>query len=454
VFKNKTIVESERKTRIRDEVDILVVGGGPSGTLTAIAAARHGAKVCLIERFGFLGGMCTQTPLCTWPVNTAVEYGQKDVEYGGIPEEIISRLKKTLSIELRRNVWEGQEANDSSSPKTKTTQNWYLYDPEELIHVLFDMIKESKIKLLLHTLFVEAIVEETVIKGVIVESKAGREAILANVIIDATADGDVAASAGAHYEIGCPYTGLTMPPESSWIVAGVDTDDVDPSEINRVYEKARKEGKIHIMREAILTNRPFLTKGVVKFFGTRIIGVDMLDPASLTYGEIETRRQIKQIMNLLRENFSAFSQARVVRAQNVVCNRGVRRITGMHVLTKEDILEARKYPNAIATSTARIEIHDPITEKILFWQIPPGEWYDFPYGCLVPIKIDSLLTTGGCISATMVASGAVNTTPNAMLLGQAAGTAAALALETDVLPRDVSITKLQEYLKQDGVFLG
>jgi len=455
MFANRTIVEPSRTIQVRDKVDVLIAGGGPSGTVAALAAARHGAKVLVIERFGFLGGLGTQAPLCTWPLNTSVGEAGNAI-YDGIPREIVERLSKIGGCSLREDVWKKQEGAKDAGTEEKTVQNWYLFDPELLKYLLFQIVDENKVDLLLHSLCVGAIVENNCIKGVIIESKGGREAILADVFVDATADGDLSAYAGAQYDIGYRgLGGLTMPPETSWIIAGVDTDNVDPAKINEVYAEAKRTGEIVTWRKNILVNAPFLQKGLVKIFGTRILGVNMLDPASLTYAEKEQRHQMHQITNLLKKEFSAFKDARIVCSQVYVPNRGVRRIIGLKTLTEEDILKGKKYPDQVAVaSNARIEIHPPNSEKITFVRSEnPKDYYHIQFGCLVPSSVDNLITTGGCISSDMIACGAVNTMPNAMLLGQASGTAAALCVNTNVKPKELNVKELQNRLKEDGMFL-
>jgi len=410
------------------EHDVIVAGGGTAGIAAAVAAARNGADTILIERYGFLGGTMTAglvNPFMTF-------HAGKEQIIKGIFQEIIDRLKDTGGYD----------------EKTKA------FDSEIMKLVLDQMIKEADVKLLLHTYITDALVtKENIIKGIEAYNKSGRQVVLGKVIIDATGDGDVAVMAGAPYEKGREEDGLTQPMTLNFRMGGVDVERMPSREkINKLFEEAKAKGEIKIPRENVLYF-PTTRRGEIHFNTTRIVKVDGTKADDLTYAEIEGRRQMAELIKFLKEKVPGFENAYLLMSAVQVGVRETRRIIGEYVLTGEDVIKARKFSDVIARGSYPIDIHSPTGEGTVIKKLPPGESYDIPYRCIVPKKVENLLIAGRCISCTHEAQAAIRVIPIVVAIGQAAGTAAALAAKLHASRREMNVPLLQEALKKQGGIL-
>ena len=408
--------------------DVAVIGGGPGGFAAAVAAARNGAKTLLVERYGFLGGMATAglvNPFMTFHA------GGKQI-IAGILQELIENLKEMHGY----------------------LEKYRAFDPEAMKIIMEKMALESGVELLYHTLFIDTIVRrDGAINSAILFGKSGFLSVEAKVFVDATGDGDVAISAGAPYEKGRPEDGLMQPMTLNFDIAGVDMDKLPSAdELNKEFLKAKKRGEINCPRENVMmffTTSP----GVVHFNTTRIINVDGTNVFDLTKAEIEGRRQMLEIFIWLKKTFPAFRNAYIVRSGTQVGVRETRRIIGEYVLTAEDILSARKFPDAICRGSYPIDIHNPKGEGTVLKYPPPGDYYEIPYRCLVPLRVENLLIASRCISATHEAHSAIRIMPIVMGIGQAAGTAAALCVQHSVKPRLLDASLLRERLRSQGAII-
>jgi len=413
---------------IRSQHDVLIVGGGTAGVATAVAAGRNGADTLLIERYGFLGGTMTAgliNPFMTFHTG-------KEQIIQGVFQEIIDRLKGMNGYD------EGTKA----------------FDVEVMKIVADQMVREAGVKLMLHTCVIDAVVHENTIRGVEIHNKSGRQAVLGKVIVDATGDGDVAAMAGAPYEKGRKEDGLTQPMTLNFRMGGVDIEKMPPrQEINRLFEEAKAKGEVTIPRENVLWF-PTTRKGEIHFNTTRVVKVDGTKAEDLTYAEVEARRQMVELVNFLKRRVSGFENAHLLMSGSQIGVRETRRIIGEYVMTEEDILEARKFTDAIARGSYPIDIHSPTGEGTVIKRPPPGASYDIPYRCLVPKNIDNLLVAGRCVSSTHEAQAAIRVIPIVVAMGQAAGTAAALAARLNVPPRRLDVSLLQKTLREQGANLG
>jgi hypothetical protein len=186
---------------------------------------------------------------------------------------------------------------------------------------------------------------------------------------------------------------------------------------------------------------------------TRVVDIDPLDPDDLTRAEIEARAQVTQLVAFFRKRVPGFANARLAATATQIGIRESRRITGAYTLTRDDVLEARTFEDAVARSAYPIDIHNPSGSGTTTFRLPPGATYEIPYRCLVPETVEGLLVAGRCISTTHEALASTRLTPTVMTLGQAAGTAAALAVAAGIRPRDVQPAILRERLTADGVDL-
>lgn len=422
----KAVIESEKRTPVVGEYDVIVAGGGSAGFSAAVTAAREGARVCLVEQCGGVGGVATSGLMSHWTGNTR----------GGIYEEILDR--------------------SADGPMRQTIH------PEKLHGVLLEMLLEAGVEIRLYTFVVAPVMDGDRVAGVIVESKSGRQALLAKVVVDATGDGDVAARAGAEFRLGREGDSAMQPMTLMFKVGGVDMSRaiLPPSFETRI---AVPSGEIQALARQILPHPaghvllyPTSIPGVVTCNMTNAIGVDGTKAEDLTAAQILCRRQIPLIVKFLREHAPGYENCHLLSAGAQIGVRETRHFIGVSTLTEDDVAEARVFPDWVVTKAHfNFDIHnikgaglDEHGEQHHFKQ---AKGYTIPYGCLVPRRIDGLLLAGRIISGTHKAHSNFRVMPICANIGQAAGTAAALAAKRGVAPRDLPVTDIQAALKRQGV---
>jgi len=452
----KSIIEPERKLPVRMSVDVLVVGGGPSGIIAAQAAAEDGLNVALIESRSFLGGNLTiGLPILGF-------LGQKGNQIiKGLPQKFIDRLA-------------AQDAASEHRP-CPLHMGITLVEPEAVKAVAFEMLKESGVEVLLYTSFAGVVMDGNRLEGIIIESKSGREAVLAKVIIDCTGDADVAFRSGAPCEQGNENGGV-QPPTLMFSLGNVDTDklrmsiaeeprtyltDFIPNEyfgqnhqfivvgLRSLIQKAKEDGlSLPTERTIVITG---LKKGEAWINMTRVNGVDGTDPASLTRGEFVARQQIGDIFKYLVKYVPGFENARMLRTAPFLGIRETRRIVGKYIMNRDDILSRTRFDDAIAVASYPLDIHHPVGGGCtLEWS---GDCYDIPFRSLVPLKVENLLVAGRSISTTHEAMSAIRVMAPCMAMGEAAGRAAKMAVRNGIAPSEINVAKLQEELLAEGAYL-
>jgi hypothetical protein len=445
------------------EADVLVIGGGPAGLGAALAAADAGADVVLVERYGFLGGNATAALVMPWmSFHTRrpqaprlgdvglfpTDHGEGEPVVAGKHVEVIDRL-----IEAGGAV-----------PPSAATGYTVPFDPEVFKEVAFDLLDGSGVRYLLHA-FASGVRTPGRAGEVVFETKSGPVVVSARATVDCTGDGDVAAAAGAPYEIGRERDGLVQPMTLMFRVIGFDptafSDYVSehPDQWRSVHglwdliEEATTAGDLDLAREDVLffgTAHP----GEVAVNTTRVSQVFGTDVFDLTRAEAVSHRQMTQVAAFLRDYVPGFADSYVAQSGVQVGVRETRRILGDHVLTGEDILTARKFDDVIARGTYPVDIHNPNGKGTVLRPVPAGDAYDVPLGCLLPRDVEDLLTAGRCISGTHEAHSSYRVTPTAMATGQAAGVCAALAAASGRTPRQVAVAAVQAELIRQGADLG
>lgn len=452
-----------RRAVLAADVDVLVVGGGPAGLGAALGAADAGGRVVLAERYGFLGGNATAAlvmPLMSFHTDRPVlesgeaklfptDHGPGEPVVGGILLRLLERLIA---------------ARGAIRPSSETG---YVvpFDPELFKGVALDLLDEAGVSLLLHSFASDPLVRDSRVEGAIFETKSGPLVVRARAVVDATGDGDIAARAGAAYEIGREADGLVQPMTLMFRVADFEREAFlayareHPDQWRGVHglwelvRKATEAGELDLAREDILffaTPRP----REVSVNSTRVTGVLGTDVWDLTRAEWNGRRQMRQITAFLQKYVPGFEDSYAVQGGVQVGVRESRRIKGEYQLSAADIIGARKFPDVIARGAYPVDIHNPTGKGTILKKLPPGEAYDVPLRCLVPQQIENLLVSGRCISGTHEAHSSYRVMPICMATGQAAGVAAAFAARTGKDVRDLQVNAVQDELLRQGANLG
>ncbi|ACL70067.1 FAD-dependent oxidoreductase [Halothermothrix orenii] len=415
------------------EYDVIVCGGGPGGIAASIGAARMGKKVLLVERYGFLGGGAT-----AMLVNPFMTYysGERQI-IRGIFQEIVERLK---------------DMNAFGNSLMKETP--WAFDPEAFKVVADRLCSENGVNIHFHAMLAGVETCGNEINSIKVVTKGGLKKLKAKIYVDSTGDADLAYLAGVRVEKGRPKDGLTQPMTLNFRMANVDLERM-PSrgEITEKYIEAKEKGIIDCPREDILfffTTNP----GVVHFNQTRVIKHDPTDSESLSKAEIEGRRQSWELSRWLIKNIPGFENAYLQQTATQIGIRESRRVIGDYVLTVNDLLKTRKFDDVVACGSYPIDIHNPEGEGTIMKYLEEGEWYDIPYRCLVPQNLNNLLIGSRSISSTHEAHSSLRVMPIVFAIGQAAGIAAAVSLETGKNPHRIDYRILQEELIKQGAFLG
>jgi len=438
----KTVREPARDLPVLAEPELLVVGGGAAGMAAACAASRAGAKVLLIERYGFLGGTLTAVTLGGFCGTHAIVDEQRLARViGGLYLELEDRLAKRDAI---------------SPPKRHGKILGVPYESVSLKLAADEMLAAHGVSLMFHTHAVDVISAHGRIESVIVENKGGRGAILPQMVIDCSGDGDVAARAGADYEIG--HAGETQFGSTMFRLGGVDTARaglLSRQDIKDCLEKAVADG--HPLPRTATGVHINPLPGVVHLNVTKLGDAagkpyNLVDPAQLTLAEQEGRRQVALYEKVFRAYVPGFQRARLIDIGANVGIRETRLIRGDALLTEADVMGCVKSPERIACSSWPLENH--AAGRGTVWEfLPDREWYGIPWGCLLVRGFDNLMVAGRNLSATHVAQASARVAGPCFAMGEAAGTAAAMALKGGAAPRALDLSKLQAVLEKNGAIL-
>jgi hypothetical protein len=426
--------------QIADRYQVVVVGAGSAGSSAAISAARSGARTLLIDRLGFMGGTSTAVLDTFYAFYTPTPEPLRVV--GGLGWEVVERL---------------MDANVCfERPNTYGAGTGVTYDQETLKLVWEGMAAEAGVDLLLHTWVTGIRLDGDRIDGVRVWNKGGERWIGADVVVDASGDADVAALAGARYE-DFGTTGRVQSLSTLFRLANVDVErasQTPKAELWALMREAAATGAYHLPRlEGSWHRTPF--PGIVMVHMTRVPNIDATDPVALTDAELEGRRQVREYHRFLRDRVPGFELSVIVGTSPSIGVRESRRVIGDYQLTRDDVLDARRFDDEIALCGAPIEDHGPGGDTD--WQYVAsaghGAVYGIPYRALLAQGLDALLVAGRCFSATHDAHASARSMATCMAMGQAAGTAAALAVSANSVPRAVDVVELRQQLGRDGALL-
>ena len=442
--------------------DVVVIGGGPAGAITAIAAARNGASTMLVEQNGYLGGMLTMAG--TGPQMT-YHAGQTQV-VRGIAEEVVSRM-----VSAGFSTGHMQDPVGYASSVTP-------FDAEGLKIILETMALEAGVQILYHTVYTGCTLEDGEIHHVTLYSKNGFFNVEAKVFLDCSADADLATHAGVSSVYGRESDNLAQPMTMNIKVGNVDrqrmiqfVQEHREDMLNTVpfdglpklartgiqgayslIDLAKSRGEFDIDRDMVLcfeTNNP----GEIILNMSRIIKLSAVNPFDLTKAEIEGRRQAHQIVSFMRKYIPGFEDCRLISTGPHIGIRESRKIDGQYKLTAEDLLNNVMFPDAVVMGGYPIDVHSPDGAAMKHRHLKPGSWYSVPYRCLVTDVVPNLIVAGRCVSATHEACAAIRVTPIVMAMGQAAGTAAALSVRLGLPANQLDIEQLRNVLKEQDVFL-
>ncbi len=431
----RTLGDSLASVPALAEVDVVVVGGGSAGCSAAIAASRGGARVLLIEKSARLGGIGTAVLDTFYGFYTP---GENRKVAGGIGDEVVGALTEQGAAFIR--------------PNTYGAGGGVTYNPEVLLGVWDRLVTEAGVSILFHSIVIDVVVSATgdEVTSLLIANKNGLSRVSARYIVDASGDADVCALAGAGFdgsETGEQVQALT----TTFRLANVD-DEMSrsfPKEelfarmaeagVSGRYDLPRQEGSIHRTPVA----------GVSLANMTRVENVDPTDVLALSAAEIEGRKQVGEYVRFLQNEVPGYAAAQLVGVGLHVGVRESRRIRGDYRLTEDDVLSARRFDDAIASCGAPIEDHSGGTDTV--WKyIPDSGSYDIPYRVLLPAGLSNVIAAGRCLSATHDAHASCRSIAQCLAMGQAAGSAVALALPVDSSLRELPIQSLQERLMRDG----
>jgi glycine/D-amino acid oxidase-like deaminating enzyme len=426
--------------QIADHYEVVVVGAGSAGSSAAISAARAGARTLLIDRLGFMGGTSTAVLDTFYAFYTPTPEPQRVV--GGLAWEVVQRLTDA-GVAFER-------------PNTYGAGTGVTYDQETLKLVWEALAADAGVELLLHTWATGVRVEDGRVTGIRVWNKGGERWIGADVVIDASGDADVAALAGARYE-DFGTTGRVQSLSTLFRLANVNVEvaaQTKKAELWALMREAAATGAYQLPRlEGSWHRTPFA--GIVMVHMTRVPNIDATDPVALTDAELEGRRQVREYHRFLRDRVPGFEASVIVGTSPSIGVRESRRVIGDYQLTRSDVLEARRFDDEIALCGAPIEDHGPGGDTD--WQYVAGGGngavYGIPYRTLLPRGLDALLVAGRCFSSTHDAHASARSMATCMAMGQAAGTAAAMAVTGNSRPRAIDVALLRERLKADGALL-
>jgi len=449
-FGMDTIREPHRQTPVCHECDVCVLGGSTTGVYAAVAAARLGARVALVEALGYFGGMATAALVNCW--HTRFDDSGKVALFAGLITETVERLKRRDAV-----IDRGHHAY------------WqYAFNPFELVVELDELVREqSNIRPFLHTRFVAPVMEGPGhVAAAVIEDKTGRRAIRAAMFIDATGDGDLVHRAGFE-----TYRRNVIQPPTTCLVANGFT--ATNEEVKEAVFDPRTPGAL---RPGFLWGAPWPGSTLRMIAGTRVHGADCSDADQLTRAEMEGRRQVRAMLDLARRHVPGCEDMRLAALPAHIGVRESRHARCLHQLTEREVLRGERFPDAIANGSYPVDVHAGDGDGLIFRHLDgreqrcsmsaptvEGRWapqghvqatyYQVPYRCLVPRGSRNALAAGRCLDADEGAFGAVRVMVNTAQTGQAAGVAAWVALDTARAVSEIDTDRLRSRLAQQGAIV-
>ncbi len=448
------------------DTDILIAGGGPAGVCAAIAAARMGARVLIVETGNCLGGMATKGLVS--PFMTCYDSAGEQMIIRGIFEEILDRMVARGGALHPRDI---RHTTPYSAWITAGHDHCTPFEAECMKLVLDEMVAEAGVEVLFHSQFVSPILKGKNLKGAVLLTRKGLEGVSAQVVIDATGDGDVAFRSGVPCEFGNEALGKVQPCTMFFHMNNVDSARLEADVQAHLHEFRKVDGvsyrALHWrVAEAEAAGKWDIARKSVNIYKcvqddewavncSRLPNVDSTDPASLSAAESTGRKQVDALMDFFHTFVPGCENATLMCSGSIVGIRESRHARGEHVLTAEELIESIVPEDSILVASNSVDVHGGGKSALsTTYTTIKGKWYGVPYRCLVPVEVDGLLLAGRCLSATSDAAGAVRVMPPAMAMGHAAGVAAALAVRNRITPREVDPEAVRRELLAQKAFLG
>ncbi|MCR4398176.1 MAG: FAD-dependent oxidoreductase [Firmicutes bacterium] len=428
----QAVYERGRWIPVHAEADVLVVGGGVAGFAAALAAARRNLSVLIMERYGWLGGLATGGLVTAFE---PYDDGEGDRIVGGIAYELARRLVEKGWAVMPGAEWNSTDPRDIKKWKSWASVGWadkrvrlvLNVNPEYMKHECNMMLREAGARTLFHSWVSDVIMDGNRVKGVVFESKSGRRAVLAKVVVDASGDGDVAAWSGAPFVEDKRGTGLVF-----W-VGNVDIDRALEFQYNNPDEFKAKltgvHGSVYYMRT---------TCGGIVWFNNRFYSMNELDVDELSKAEIDMRAEIVKAVEAYRREIPGFERADLVQIAPQLGVRLTRILKGRNTVTKASIRERATFPDSIGRAGLDTEY---------------GISFQIPYGALLPEGVGNVIAAGRFVSSDFYAQEYIRLIPACMVTGEAAGTAAALAVRRGVDFAGIDVAELQSELSRSGVII-
>ena len=439
------VLEERRETPVLGEYEVVVLGGGPAGIAAAAAAGRAGCATILVERYGFLGGAGTAAGVTNFCGLHANVHGEHRQVVHGMCDEILDRLQRLGGLAAPHGIF-----NDRIRAQA--------YDVSAYKIAADELLLGAEVKLLFHAMGVGVSKsQKSEIEALIVETKSGRGAILGKVFIDCSGDGDLAAWAGAPFELG-DGKGNLLYPSTMYRIGGVDAARAGNAwdHIAALMDEAERKGKRFPRKKPIVRPQPNGAEWRANLTQIRNpdgSAVSGIDAEQLSFGEVEGRRQVRDTFEFIRASAPGFERAYIADIAPQIGIRETRRVRGAYLLTEDDVLDCADFPDTIGVNGWPVEAHVAGNVEFVFQRNSRG-YNQLPYRMLLPLKVDNLLVAGRCASMTHGAQSAARVSGACFAMGQAAGTAAYLALKHGTTAGEVDTKKLQDVLEANGAWLG
>jgi glycine/D-amino acid oxidase-like deaminating enzyme len=442
----KNLTEPSRETPILGEYDVVVLGGGPAGIAAAVAAAKAGRSTILLERYGFLGGMGTAAGVTNFCGLHGNVHGDIRQLVHGVADELLGRIDRLGGLNKPHNLF------------GKTVAQ--AYDTAAYKIAADELMETAGVKVLFHALAAGVVMESPrKVKALLVETKSGRVAVVGRAFVDGSGDGDLAAWAGAEYELG-DGAGNMLYPSTMFRINGIDPERAGPAwqTIPGLMLQAEAEGRYKFPRKTPIIRpqksgiewRVNLTQ-LANREGNAMNGVDA---GELSEAEALGRKQIASVAGFLKE-VPGFEKSYIVDIAPQVGIRETRRVKGLYMLTESDVLDCASFDDTIGVNGWPLELHLKGDVEFRWPKIPESRGFNqLPYRMTVTPSLDNVWVAGRCASMTHEAQSAARVTGACFVMGEAAGVAADLALGGDGVAASIDVAKLQQRLESQGAYLG